>query len=57
MGFWRFVFSFLYTRNWHSGQMELSRQRLWAFLAVVMVLLIALIFIYLLQRPVLYEAV
>lgn len=52
MGFIRYVFSFLYIRNWHTGRYELSRYRLYWFLATILLLVIALSLIALLQSPV-----
>lgn len=54
MTFWRFVFSFLYTRDWHTGQVELSRPRLVIFLSIIFLLLLALTIISILQAPVEY---
>lgn len=51
MGFFRFAFSFLYVRNWHTGKMELSRQRLAVFCAAVFLVLLALTLISILQAP------
>ncbi len=56
MSFLRFVFSFLYTRNWHSGEMELSRERVFFLVGVVIIFLIATILITFLQTPVTYVA-
>lgn len=55
MNFWRYVFSFLYTRNWHNGQMELSRPRLALFSSALFLLILALVFISILQAPVEYK--
>lgn len=51
MTFWRFVFSFLYVRNWHSGQLELSRPRVALFAAGLFLVLLALTMISVLQSP------
>ncbi len=55
MSFWRFVFSFLYTRNWYNGQMELSRPRVALFAGMLFLLVLAIIFITILQAPIRYE--
>ena len=55
MNFWRFVFSFLYTRNWHNGQMELSRPRVALLAAFLFLLVLALALISILQAPIEYE--
>jgi uncharacterized membrane protein YidH (DUF202 family) len=56
MSFLRFVFSFLYIRNWHTGRMEISRSRLWLFLALIGLVCLALGIISFLQAPISYEA-
>jgi hypothetical protein len=56
MSFFRFVFSFLYTRNWHTGQMELSRPRLIVFGAFLFLFTVAMLMIAFLQIPVEYQA-
>jgi hypothetical protein len=56
MNFLRFVFSFLYVRNWHSGKMELSHQRLSVFFGGLFLILLALAIIGFLQAPVEYRA-
>lgn len=55
MNFIRYIFRFLYIRNWHAGAWVLSRRRLYWFLATISVLLVSLMLIYLAQRPVVYE--
>ena len=56
MGFFKFLFSFLYVRNWHTGEMELSRPRLALFFSAVFLIVLALAIISVLQAPVVYEA-
>ncbi len=56
MGFWRFVFSFLYIRNWHNGQMELSRSRVALLFASIFLMVLAITLITILQAPVEYTA-
>ncbi len=56
MSFIRFVFSFLYARNWHTGQMELSRPRIALFCGVLFLIMLALSIISYLQAPVTYIA-
>ena len=56
MTFWHFVFSFLYVRNWHSGQLELSRPRVALFSAGLFLVVLALVIISVLQSPVVYSA-
>ncbi len=56
MTFLRFIFSFLYIRNWHSGKMEVSRPRLLVFLAALFLLGLAAVMIIFLQTPIMYAA-
>lgn len=56
MSFIRFVFSFLYVRNWHTGQMEISRPRLALFCGGIFLIMLALTIISVLQAPVTYVA-
>lgn len=57
MSFFRFAFSFLYVRNWHSGQKELSRPRVAVFCGGLFLLVLGLAIISVLQTPVVYVAV
>lgn len=52
MSFIKFVFSFLYVRNWHTGELELSRSRMAIFCAALFLVLLALTMISFLQSPV-----
>lgn len=52
MNFVRFIFSFLYVRNWHTGELELSRSRMAIFCAALFLVLLALTMIHFLQAPV-----
>ncbi len=56
MSFFRFVFSFLYTRNWHTGQMEMSTPRLMVLLAALFLFVIATAMIVFLKTPIEYYA-
>lgn len=56
MNFWRFVFSFLYVRNWHDGQLELSRPRVALFAASLFLLVLAITIITFLQTPIEYHS-
>ncbi len=57
MDFWQYVFSFLYVRNWHTGELELSRPRVAIFSAGLFLLMLGLLMATILQAPVIYEAV
>jgi len=56
MSFFRYIFSFLYTRNWHTGKMELSPARVWVFVGFIALVLLGLVMIEILQTPLRYEA-
>ena len=51
----RFIFPFLYARNWHTGQLEVSIPRLALFCGGVALILLGLIIAYVLQLPVQYS--
>lgn len=51
----RFVFSFLYTRNWYTGQMELSRPRVFLFCGLLGLIILSVIIVGLLQVPIVYS--
>lgn len=55
MSFWRYIFSFLYVRNWYTGRQELSRPRLFIFISGLVMLLIAILIVTYLQAGVVYE--
>jgi len=54
MRFLRFIFPFLFVRNWHDGNYEISRDRLVLFCAAIGFILIGLLIIAFLQSPVEY---
>ncbi len=54
MSFWHFVFSFLFVRNWHTGEKELSRPRVALFAAGIFLVLLSLSLISFLQTPTVY---
>ncbi len=56
MSFVRFVFSFLYVRNWHTGEKELSRPRVMLFGSGLFLMVLALCIISVLQTPFTYTA-
>ncbi len=56
MSFLKFAFSFLFVRNWHTGELELSRPRFAVFCAGIFFILLALTIINVLQTPVEYIA-
>lgn len=55
MKFVHFMFGFLFTRNWYTGDLELSRPKLALFSAMMFLIILGLLFITLLQSPVTYE--
>lgn len=54
MTFLQFVFQFLYTRNWHTGELELSRPRVAVFGSALLLILLGLLIVTILQAPVEY---
>lgn len=50
----RFIFPFLFLRNWHTGEWEYSRARLVVFLAGMLLCMLAIGVAYVLQAPVEY---
>jgi hypothetical protein len=54
MKVFEFVFSFLYVRNWYSGQMELSRPRVILFTGMLLMILLGVLIASLLQAPISY---
>ncbi len=54
MKFIRFVFPFLFARNWDNGVWEFSRSRLVLFCAFLLLCIFGLVIAYVLQRPVVY---
>ncbi len=56
MHIWQFVFWFLYTRNWHTGERELSRPRVALFSSMLFIVLLGLLMAVILQTPVVYVA-
>lgn len=56
MKFFQFVFDFLYERNWHTGERELSRPRVALFCGMLFLLLLGALIVSILQTPVVYEA-
>ncbi len=56
MSFFRYIFSFLYTRNWHTGNMELSTARLIVMGAAIFLVMVAIGMIVFLQTPIEYTA-
>jgi hypothetical protein len=54
MEFIKYIFSFLYVRNWQTGQKELSRARMAILFGGLCLILLALTMISILQAPVTY---
>lgn len=52
----QFVFGFLYTRNWYSGDLELSRLRVSLFFAMLFLVILGIAIISVLQAPLTYES-
>ena len=56
MSLWQFIFNFLYARNWHTGELELSRPRVVLFAAMLFLIFLGILIVGILQTPVTYSA-
>lgn len=56
MSFFRFIFPFLFVRNWYDGTWEISKVRFIFFCALIAFILIGVGVAYVLQMPVVYTA-
>ncbi len=56
MKFIQFIFGFLFERNWHTGDLELSRPRVALFSAMLFLILLGIFIVSILQAPVEYVA-
>ena len=52
----RFIFPFIFARNWYNGTWELSRARCILFVAALIFIVLGSIIAYMLQAPVTYNA-
>ncbi len=52
----KFMFPFLYARNWHTGELELSRPRVALFSAMLFILFLGILMASILQTPVSYNS-
>jgi len=52
----RFIFPFLFVRNWYDGTWEISRVRFIFFCVLVAFVLVGVGLAYMLQMPVVYTA-
>ncbi len=50
----QFVFYFLFARNWHTGELEMSRPRVVLFAAMLTLILLGVLIVSLLQAPITY---
>lgn len=57
MNVFQFIFSFLFVRNWHTGERELSYPRMALFLGMLVLIVVAFGMIALLQEPIVYETI
>lgn len=53
----RFIFPFVFARNWYTGQWEVSPARLTLFLLTLALVAIGIVLVYVLQRPIVYTAI
>ena len=54
MQFIQFIFGFLFTRNWYTGETELSRPRVALFSCMLFLILLGIVMASILQAPVTY---
>jgi hypothetical protein len=54
MQLFQFIFSFLFVRDWYSGQRELSLPRVALFSAMLFLVLLGIVMASILQAPVQY---
>lgn len=52
--FIKFVFPFLFVRNWHSGEQEFSRDRVVLFGGAIIILIVGVCAVAFLQAPIQY---
>lgn len=57
MRFIEFIFSFLFVRNWHTGQLELSRPRVALFGGMFFIIFLGVLIAFFLYTPVEYTRV
>ncbi len=55
MKFFQFVLYFLYTRNWYTGEKELSHPRVALFSAMLFIILLGVVMASILQTPATYS--
>ena len=55
MDFLKFIFDFLYDRNWHTGKKELSYRRLYWLMASFFVTICILTVIIIMQSPTVFN--
>jgi hypothetical protein len=51
MSFFQFVFSFLYTRDWYSGERELSAPRVALFSGMLFLIMLGIVMAGILHTP------
>lgn len=51
----KFVFPFLFARNWHTGELEFSRPRVALFAGMMLLIVLGLLIVAFLQAPVQYS--
>lgn len=54
MSIFQFIFSFLYVRNWYTGDLELSLPRVALFASMIFLVFLGIVMASVLQTPVTY---
>ena len=55
MSIFQFIFSFLYTRDWYTGKMELSSPKVTLFFGALFLIFLGVVIASVLQAPVEYS--
>ena len=56
MRIFKFIFPFLYVRNWYTGNLEISRPRVILFIAMLSIIILGVLLASILQTPMVYES-
>ena len=56
MQIFKFIFPFLYVRNWYTGNLEISRPRVILFIAMLIIVSLGVLLATILQTPIVYDS-
>ena len=57
MELFKFIFPFLFSRNWHTGRTELSPPKIILFLGMLSIVVLGILLAFVLQTPVAYSVI